>query len=334
MADFSYESDIAPMRGSYFYNDPSISTEELSQLQAGYNRKIAPIEESILKSADSMLKDQASQMAFERQKMDLEKSRDEARMQIEASNRLGELTNSLGTIVNDKSKDVFGRAADLATLKMSVSNLVARDPTTRAVFDAAASKLSVDEELLKREEKIKNNRLDLMSRATALGDVDLINRLASSTTEPDERQYLEIAASYAASNKAKSQAESDKEQRAAQAADEKARQSVYLSTLNSYESTLNGMGQQKEDAEAVPTSLKTGTALPTTGPKPLNFKAEDGILLDSILLDLHPDLNRNPKQLDTTPTETKYRTALQLIRQKKAALGPKPTSTIPSLFNK
>jgi hypothetical protein len=332
MAEFSYESDIAPMRGSYF-TDPSISSAERRQLTSRYASTIAPLQEASNKTLERALDIQNQEISFQRQKLDLEKSKEEAKFLLEANSRLGSLTASLGSILNDKSKDTFGKAKDIVNLQIPNASLIARDPTTRALFDSALKRIDVDSTKETLQERKKADRLQLMTTAAQLGDTGLISKLAGSDMDDEERARLELAGGIAKQNsdiinsKAGKEANEVAQKQATEARD------LDLRILSGHEAALRSMKPPSMSEDEMVQSLKKGELPSPDKMGAMKFNELDSIELKEIMMDLNPSLQKDPSKLEGIPTSELYRSAFRALNRKRNRYLPTKNSNTSSLFS-
>jgi hypothetical protein len=326
MAEFSYEADIAPMRGSYF-SGTSLSDAERKQLQAGYMEKVAPYQDVTNKTLERMLALQDQEINFQRQKIELEKSKEESRFLLDTNAKLGGLTASLGNILKDGSKDSFGKAEDITNLQLANAAEIARNPTYRMVFDAAATRLGIDDKRKILEDKKEEDRLQLMNSAATIGDSKLVKEMAGGLKGPQVDARVALAKGVKARDDRELESKTALEAtKLLQKQSDDARQ-LDLQILSGYESSLRSMKPPTmTDAEVV-ASIKNGE-LPSAekiGTK--EFSEMDALELKEILMDLNPSLEKDPKRLDSVPAMELYRMAFRGLNRKRNRYRPEEKST-------
>jgi hypothetical protein len=101
MPDFSYESDIAPMRGSYF-SDANLNDRERKQLQSGYMQKVAPYQEIANKSLERMLDLQSQEISFQRANTTFEQEKLKLQQDRDAAEKYPDIAAQLGAAMEGK----------------------------------------------------------------------------------------------------------------------------------------------------------------------------------------------------------------------------------------
>ena len=154
MAEFSYEADIAPMRGSYF-SDSNLNDRERKQLQAGYMQQIAPYQEASNKVLERMLdvqnqeiSFQRANLAFEDEKLKLQEARDAARLYPAISKQLedameGKDPNDQRLLVSDimMSNPTFFETKNGSALLTAVNSKISAGATANAVGQAKVNQV-------------------------------------------------------------------------------------------------------------------------------------------------------------------------------------------------
>jgi len=149
MAEFSYETDIAPMRGSYF-SDSSLKDRERKQLQADYMQRIAPFQEISNKTLERMLDVQNQELSFQRanlafedEKLKLREARDAATLYPAISKQLedameGKDPNDQRLLVSDimMSNPTFFETKNGSALLSAVNSKISAGATANAVEQA------------------------------------------------------------------------------------------------------------------------------------------------------------------------------------------------------
>lgn len=154
MAEFSYEADIAPMRGSYFSNS-NLNDRERKQLQAGYMEKVAPYQEVTNKTLERMLDVQNQELSFQRanlafedEKLKLQEARDAARLYPAISKQLedameGKDPNDQRLLVSDimMSNPTFFETKNGSALLTAVNSKISAGATAKAVGQAKVNQV-------------------------------------------------------------------------------------------------------------------------------------------------------------------------------------------------
>jgi hypothetical protein len=154
MAEFSYEADIAPMRGSYFSNS-NLNDRERKQLQAGYMEKVAPYQEVTNKTLERMLDVQNQELSFQRaniafedEKLKLQEARDAAKLYPAISKQLedameGKDPNDQRLLVSDimMSNPTFFETKNGSALLSAVNSKISAGATANAVEQAKVNQV-------------------------------------------------------------------------------------------------------------------------------------------------------------------------------------------------
>jgi len=335
MAEFSYEADIAPMRGSYFSNS-GLNDRERKQLQAGYMEKVAPYQEATNKTLERMLDIQNQELSFQRQKIELEKAKEESRFLLDTNAKLGNLTASLGTILKDGSKDSFGKAEDITNLQLANAAEIARNPTYRMVFDAAATRLGIDDKRRILEDKKEEDRLQLMNSAATIGDSKLVTEMAGGMKGPQVDARIALAKGVKARDDRELQTKAALEQTKLLQKEKEDERQREFQVLNGYETSLRSMKPPTMTDDEMLTSLKKGELPSDAKMGTKEFTENDVIELKEILINLNKSLENDPKRLDKVPTMDLYRMAFRGLNRKRNAYLPQDgnTNNLRDNFNK
>jgi hypothetical protein len=182
MAEFSYEADIAPMRGSYFTN-PNLSDAERKQLQAGYMEKIAPYQEvtnktlgRILDAQNQELSFRRANIAFEEEKLKLQEARDAATKYPEIAKQLEE------AMAGKKPEDQRLLVADVMMKNSQFFGTANGSALGSAVNAKIAASTAAE-----AEGRAKKNQV--WSMATQLGMPDIADEVSNETLSADAANY-------------------------------------------------------------------------------------------------------------------------------------------------
>ena len=179
MAEFSYEADIAPMRGSYFTN-PNLSDAERKQLQTGYMEKVAPYQEITNKTLGRILDAQNQELsfrrantAFEEEKLKLQQERDFAQKYPDMAKQLGDALE--GKDPNDQ--------------RIVVADLAVKNPAFFASKNGSALLSAVDAKISATVASQADNRAkvnQVWSMSAQLGLPEIGEKVAAGEITPDE----------------------------------------------------------------------------------------------------------------------------------------------------
>lgn len=172
MAEFSYESDIAPMRGDNFYTGPVPTGVEYQRFLTTKS-----MIEKNLQNERNQLATQRAQLEFEAAKRDMERSAEMSRFEREGLLAVPALTQQLTSILDDPTKDDATKAADAAKLKLQNANLISNSKTVGNVFSA------FDEEIKTR--KIESSQINSLAVTLAqAGRPDAVRKVFAGKNIP------------------------------------------------------------------------------------------------------------------------------------------------------
>jgi|694.fasta_scaffold146555_2 hypothetical protein len=178
MAEFSYESDIAPMRGTYFSNE-NLNDRERKQLQTDYLQKIAPYQDITNKTLDRMFDVQNQEISFRRANLAFEDEKLKLQEARDAATKYPEITKQLeDAMLGKKSVDQRLLVADI---EMKNPSFFAT-PNGNALLSAVKSKISASA-TTEAVEQAKSNQL--WNMAAQLGMPDIAEQVASGGINPD-----------------------------------------------------------------------------------------------------------------------------------------------------
>ena len=179
MAEFSYESDIAPMRGSYFSN-ANLNDRERRQLQSDYTQKIAPYQDITNKALDRMFDIQNQEISFRRANAAFEEEKLKLREAREASIKYPEISKQFeDAMLGKKSTDQRLLVADI---EMQNPSFFAT-PNGNALLSAVKSKIAATA-TAEAVDQAKANQL--WNMAAQLGMPDIAEKVSSGTLTSDD----------------------------------------------------------------------------------------------------------------------------------------------------
>ena len=275
-AGFSFEADIAPLRGQMFG-----ATSE-----AGFERQRAAERENELRIAEIREAGRNREIAFQQQQLELTRRAEADRDLREALNLMPEALQTITGILDDPEKSDMDKAADLARYRMQVTKAATVSPAISNLFTTAETTL--------KSRKEQQDRTNALAYAlTQSGETTAVRRLFEGADNPMAGQYITAADAIAESRALEQRQRGESEALKAQQAQEESRIRSEEQTLTGYIDTLRRMRPPSgEEFEGV--SLTKGeTRAPTTTAaaakkQPLQFADEDRIELEEMLRDLNP----------------------------------------------
>jgi len=182
MAEFSYEADIAPMRGSYFTN-PNLSDAERKQLQAGYMEKIAPYQEITNKTLGRILDAQNQELSFRRANIAFEDEKLKLQQERDFAQKYPDMANQLGAAMEGK---------DPNDQRIILSDLAVKNPAFFASKNGSALLSAYDAKIAAgvaagAEDRAKKNQV--WSMATQLGMPDIADEVSAGALSADAANY-------------------------------------------------------------------------------------------------------------------------------------------------
>lgn len=315
MADFSYDSSIAPMKGNFFSDvaaSRGLTSRSAGMLTKKYLSEVSPILESQLKTQEDMLKTQYQQLAFKRQQLDLTTAADEARAQRESLETLPVDIQNLTAIVNDPNKTNFEKLGSIGQYKIDNSG---RFTSNKGLVNLVNSA----EETLKLKDANEKQKESLGYSLATQGMPEAVAGVFGGEVETGAgKQYYDAAK--AISERQKESAKATRQEKLSEEQQTEARKreaqqfTGQLDQLKSSLSQLNQMATQKAEDQEAPTvgSLKEGkpSGVPAPGiPKavPFTLKPEDKVSVEEIIRSQNPLLGK--KDLSQFSDEELFRQA-------------------------
>jgi hypothetical protein len=291
MAEFSYESDIAPMRGGNFYSGSV-------PVGSDYQRFLT------MKSlVDKDSRNRIQELEFERQKMQLENAREAARLEREALTVVPEVTKALTSVMNDPSLDDATKTIKVAELKFQYAGPAKVSKTIGSLFATA--------EGTNEARKADRERVNaLINPLIQTGQSETLKKVLEGKNVPMANDYIIAAEAVGASKKAEAEQKGARAQRTELLKRETAQQTTQIGMLNNYMSTLRKLAPQEADVGGDIGTLKGGpttTAVPQA--QPFKFDTEDRIQIEEMMRNLNPMLE--DEDLSKYSDENLYRSAVR-----------------------
>jgi len=256
MAEFSYASDIAPLR-STFFPASGMSRLQRQQLDTRYAREIEPLETKQRELQRDMLKMVESEDAFEMQKLQLEEAKRTAQMRSETNTRLPELMTELESVLGNPSLDSNTKAVEVGKLNMKYSNLATYNPSVATLLSGAnkqvSSLQSIEADKAQKAATNEQKRLSVISSAIQSGDTGLVNKL----TDPATRDTVDINTAYqtlAQRSQEEKKAEQELKQLQGQYQQSENIRKSQLGMFQNFETAIRSMGRTKGDEYTAPST--------------------------------------------------------------------------------
>jgi hypothetical protein len=276
---FSYESDIAPLRGSNFGSVATMPTmaalERAKDIET--ESRIASIREQ----------SNMADLEFQRAQLAIEAAKRDARQQTEAARLYPLISERLTGLLGDETKDSVSKITEIEKIRGEFGSDAIGNPALNSIFNSAYTALSAKDAAKK----------DIEARAGQFafaGQPEAVKSLFGGNVESGvAQQYYnaakEVSRSEAEKSKRIAESEIGKEQM--KAASE--RQKELLSNQTAYYrdqlKVLEGFAPPKKTGEEDVTigTLKSGAAAPTIE-APKSFAKEDRIELEQMFKTLNP----------------------------------------------
>lgn len=313
MAEFSYESDIAPMRGDNFYVGPVPTGRE-------YQRFLTT--KSMI---EKDLQSGRAQLEFERTKIALEAAKREAQQQIEFTNLYPKISERITGILSDQTKDPVTRVTELEKARTEFGTAVINNPAINNIFNAASSAVTV-----KDQQEAQRNAL--AANLTQLGQAEGVKALfGGDISSGSGQQFYNAALAVGEEKKKEEELSKNVQLQKLTVEQQKELRKVDLDTLKGHESSLRSMTPKELSEDDFISAVKSGTAPEKVGTTP-QFNPLQVIELKEMMMDLNPSLQKNPEQLDSVPPEELYRNAFRMLSRRRRAYFPSATTSTKSLF--
>lgn len=308
---FSYESDIAPLRGSNFGSTvlPPMAAvmERVKDIEAA--SKISSIRE----------RSNMADLEFQRTQLALESAKKEARQQVEFEKLYPEISKRIVGIQSDTSLDPLTRISKLETARAEYGEQVVKYPQLNNIFDASINAISAFEEQ-------KNKRASMAMQLVNLGAKDVIKTIYPDVTTGIGKALYDASNVVDIQNKEEAKLKTDIATQELKAEETKAARALDLDILKGHESALRSFapkGTSDDDFIAAlqsgvaPTAKKDKDGKPLAAPEIPTFTPLQTMEMKEIMMDLNPSLQQDPSKLDNVPPEELYRYAFRTISRKR-----------------
>lgn len=308
MAEFSYASDIAPLR-STFFPASGMSRLQRQQLDTRYAREIEPIETKQRQLQKDMLNMVESEDAYEMQRLQLEEAKRTAKMKSETNTRLPELMTELDSVLSNPKLDSNTKALEVGKLNMKYSNLATYNPSVATLLSGAnkqvASLQGIDQDKKQQSATDEQKRLSVISSAIQIGDTDLIKTL----TDPATRDTVDINTAYQKlGQRSQEEKRAEQETKKLQAEYEQSEniRKSQLGLFQNFETVIRSMGRAKGDeyqapsttVEKTPEQIQTESNAENTRATNLSLAESERMRLQQMWLVLNPTMK--PESIPTS----------------------------------
>lgn len=293
-AGFSYESDIAPLRGNNF---GGVVTP------AGFERERMLDRESALRIAQIEATSRNQAIAFQQQQLEISRAAEAAKAEREALAAIPEVTKQLTSVLDDPSLDDATKSTKIAELKFKNINAVSNSKTFGNLFTAAEGRIE--------SRKADRERVNAMiNPLIQTGQSETLKKVLEGKNVPMANDYIAVAEAVGASKQAEAKQKGAVAQQKELMKRETAQQTAQIGLLNNYMDTLRRLAPQEAAVGGDIGTLKGGpttTAIPQA--QPFKFAPENRIELEEMMRDLNPMLEN--EDLSKYSDENLYRNAVR-----------------------
>jgi hypothetical protein len=144
MADpFSYESDIAPLRGNNFggalspayFAQQNLDRQSMNLRREGMAVRIAEINQAAENQARN------AQLEFDRANLAIAETRRQIKNTLDMEQQLGTITPILNSIVENKDLDPIAQVSEIEKLRLQNSKFTVPNPAFNNIFDSAVKSI-------------------------------------------------------------------------------------------------------------------------------------------------------------------------------------------------
>lgn len=232
---FSFQGDIAPMRGSFFQS--GLSSREGSYLAKKYGPDKDDMKDMLTMQA-RMASIRNSDLAYQTNLESLQEKREDARRKREQDARIGQISNNLIGITSGEGSPE-DRAEGLANYRLENPELF-NTPSSNSLYTAATGKINAEKTRIAKEQAKLDKKTNFMGPAIESGNIAAVKSRAKTLglSEEETAQYIASAQSFKDSG--------------IQAATQRAAQSEYakfeVQDLKEAESDLDAIGKELKAA--------------------------------------------------------------------------------------
>jgi len=269
MAEFSYSSDISPLKGEYF-SGSSLSDREQSMLTSKFRAVRDPAIETQIKLQNEMIKLQSQDLQFRTQQFQLERAKEEAKLERESLAAIPEATKALTSIMDNPELDDYQKMAGIAEVRFKLPQLATTEKG-KALFAGAEDRL-----MIRKAEEDRTNAL-AYSLAQA-GEPEAVAKIMEGKNNPMAEEYIIGATASRAAKEEEKRILKESGLAKAAAEREAATLTAQTTLMKDYMSTLRKLSPPKEDETGMQIGTLSGdktkqSTIPQA--KPFKFAEED-----------------------------------------------------------
>lgn len=179
---FSFQNDIAPMRGSFFQS--GLSSREGSYLAKKYGPDMDDVKD-MLSIQSQMASIRNSDLAYQNNLETLHQRREENQRKRDQDARLGQISNNLLGLAGGEGSP-SQRNEDLATYRLENPELFST-PAANNLYSAAISKVNAEQTRIAKEQASKDKQDRLLRSAIEAGNVAAVTSRAKSAGLDEEQ---------------------------------------------------------------------------------------------------------------------------------------------------
>jgi hypothetical protein len=183
MDEFSYSSDIAPLRKDYFSDLASargLTEREKQSLGSQYAASLNASLDSQIKSSSAMVELQSQiqrqSLAFQEAQLKLQQARKQIQDELAFEQVKPELESTLNSILSDPTKDAPTKMMDLAKTRNQIFSKIGANAQVNSIFEANA-------EAVKTKDIYSQQRNQAAYAAAQLGDKTAVEKIVGKDTE-------------------------------------------------------------------------------------------------------------------------------------------------------
>jgi len=187
--DFSFNNDIAPMRGSFFQS--GLSGREGSYLAKKYGPDMDDMKD-MLTIQSRMASIRNSDLAYQTNLESLQEKREDARRKRDQDARIGQISNNLIGITSGEGSPE-DRAEGLANYRLENPELF-NTPSSNSLYTAATGKINAEKTRIAKEQAKLDKKRNFMGPAIESGNIVAVKSRAKTLGLSEEETAQSIAA--------------------------------------------------------------------------------------------------------------------------------------------
>lgn len=299
MAEFSYESDIAPLRGGNFWTGPVPTGMEYQKFLTTKN-----FIERGLQAEKAALESERAKLAFEGQRTQLEEATRKIREERDALAVLPDITKRLTEIRENPELDDTQKIIKSAELESEYTTAATRSPEIKNLFGTFNNSIKA-----KKEDLDRSNNLAYTLIQSGQGEA--AKKILEGRTDPMAANFMVAADAVSAAKKKESESKTaSEEQKFARGLDKEMR-AAQTSLLNRYMETLDKVQPPKNEAVEFGTLKTDGKTPAIPQVKPFKLPEEDKYQIQDMIRSLNDNIDE--EKLKSASDEQLYKTALESV---------------------